>query len=57
MSFENLATLGELAVNPMIEVFLDILPNHEPTDFDVFEKAVAVLIKYDSQAQITVIKD
>ena len=57
MSFENLATLGELTVNPMIEVFLDILPKDEPADFDVFEKAIAVLIKFDFQAQIAVIKD
>ena len=50
MTFVNLAKLGELTVNPMIDVFLDLLPKHEPSDFDVFEKAIAVLIKFDSQA-------
>ena len=36
MSFENLAALGELAVNPVIDVFLGLLPKDEPTDFAVF---------------------
>ena len=36
MSFVNLATLGELTVNPVIDVFLGLLPNDQPTDFAVF---------------------
>ena len=36
MSYENLVALGELTVNPMIDIFLALLPKAAPTDFDVF---------------------
>ena len=36
MSSANLTTLGDLIVNPVIDVFLGLLPKDEPTDFAVF---------------------
>ena len=57
MSYESIIALGELTVNPMIDIFLALLPQEVPTDFGVFKKAVAVLIKYDSHAQIAVIRE
>ena len=36
MFYENLATLGELTVNPMLDILLALLPADAPTDFGVF---------------------
>ena len=36
MTYENLVELGELTVNPMLDVFLTLLPESPPTDFGVF---------------------
>ena len=56
MSFENLLTLGELVVSPMLEIFLDLLPKDKATDFGIFQVATSVLMKYDSGPQIVAIK-
>ena len=57
LTYENLIVLGELTVNPMIDVFLALLPKDTPTDFGIFQAATSVLMKYDSLTQISVIKD
>ena len=36
MTSANLTTLSDLIVNPVIDVFLDLLPKDVPTDFAVF---------------------
>ena len=47
--------LGEMSVNPMLDVFLALLPADEATDFGIFQVAVSVLMKYDSPPQVAAI--
>ena len=56
LTYENLIQLGEMTVNPMLDVFLDLLPKDGPTDFLTFEVATSILMKYDSLPQIAAIK-
>ena len=48
--------LGEMAVNPMLDVFLELLPPSGGTDFGIFQVATSVLMKFDSGPQIAAIK-
>ena len=48
MTYENIVVLGEMTVNPMIDVFLELLPQDKATDFGEFQVATSVLMKYDS---------
>jgi hypothetical protein len=36
MTYENLVALGEITVNPMVDIFLPLLPKDAPTDFGMF---------------------